>query len=89
MKEPAKKEGGHESPPAGYPESRDKYADPQNYKYPIDTREHVRAAWSYINQEKNQKGYTPEEIASMKKRILAAAKRFGIFKTSKAEKKAE
>jgi len=86
MKEPAKKQGGHDSPPQDYPESRDLYADPANYKYPIDTREHVRAAWSYINQEKNQEGYTPEEVALMKRKILAAAKRFGIFKTSNAEK---
>jgi len=25
------------------------FADPTNHKYPIDTPEHVRAAWSYIN----------------------------------------
>ncbi len=25
------------------------FADPTNEKYPIDTTEHVRAAWSYIN----------------------------------------
>ena len=85
--EPAKKEGGHESPPEGYPKSRSQYADPQNYKYPIDTREHVRAAWSYINQENNQAGYSPEERAFVKKRILAAAKRFGIFKSSPAATK--
>ena len=24
------------------------FADPTNHKYPIDTPEHVRAAWSYI-----------------------------------------
>jgi len=29
------------------------YADPKNGKYPVDTEEHARAAWSYINQEKN------------------------------------
>ena len=26
------------------------FADPTNHKYPIDTPEHVRAAWSYINR---------------------------------------
>lgn len=55
-----------------------KYADPKNGKYPIDTAEHVRAAWSYINMPKNQKGYSPEELAQIKGRIKAAAKKFGI-----------
>ena len=30
-------------------------ADTTNNKYPIDTPEHVRAAWSYINQCDKQK----------------------------------
>lgn len=55
-----------------------KYADPKNGKYPIDTAEHVRAAWSYINMPKNQKGYTAEELAEIKGRIKAAATKFGI-----------
>jgi hypothetical protein len=33
-----------------------KYADPKNFKYPIDTEKHARAAWSYIHQERNRKG---------------------------------
>lgn len=55
-----------------------KYADPKNGKYPIDTKEHCQAAWSYINMPKNQKGYTSEEVAAIKSRIKAAAKKFGI-----------
>ena len=54
------------------------YADSKNGKYPIDTAEHVRAAWSYINMPKNQKGYSPTELASIKGRIKTAAKKFGI-----------
>ncbi|WP_373330976.1 DUF6582 domain-containing protein [Salmonirosea aquatica] len=30
-----------------------KFADQTNKKYPIDTLEHVRAAWSYINHQDN------------------------------------
>ena len=30
-----------------------KYADPKNGKYPIDTAEHAKAAWAYINMPKN------------------------------------
>lgn len=55
-----------------------KYADPKNGKYPIDTADHVRAAWSYINMPKNQKDYSAEELAQIKGRIKAAAKKFGI-----------
>jgi hypothetical protein len=54
------------------------YADPKNGKYPVDTAEHVRAAWSYINMSKNQKGYSPSELAAIKDRIKTAAKKFGI-----------
>ncbi len=27
------------------------FADPANNKYPIDTPKHIRAAWSYINDQ--------------------------------------
>lgn len=54
------------------------YADPKNGKYPIDTEEHVRAAWSYINMPKNQTGYSADELAAIKGRIKSAAKKFGI-----------
>lgn len=59
------------------------YADPgyQNdgqKRYPIDTEEHVRAAWSYINQEKNAKLYSAEQLNNIKSRIKTAAKKFGI-----------
>jgi HK97 family phage prohead protease len=54
------------------------YADPKNGKYPIDTKEHVKAAWSYINMPKNEKEYSDSELAEVKGRIEAAAKKFGI-----------
>lgn len=59
------------------------YADP-GYKddgvkrYPVNTGAHVKAAWAYINMDRNQQGYTPEQIASIKSRIKSAAKKFGI-----------
>ena len=55
-----------------------KYADPTNKKYPLDTADHVRSAWSYINMPKNARKYSPSEVATMKKRIAAEAKHFGI-----------
>ncbi len=58
------------------------YADP-GYRngvkrYPCDTAEHVRAAWSYINPADNAKFYTAEQLDRMKAHIKAAAKKFGI-----------
>lgn len=77
-KQPAKKDDGHDSPPKGYPKDKSQYADPANFKYPIDTEEHVRAAWSYINQEKNQAGYSADELSYVKSRIKKAGKKLGI-----------
>ena len=60
-----------------------RYADPGYRKdgvkrYPIDTEAHARAAWSYINQEKNASFYTSAQLARIKGRIKSAAKKFGI-----------
>lgn len=51
------------------------YADPTNKKYPIDTAEHIRAAWSYINQEQNAAKYSSEDAAAIKRKIVAAWKK--------------
>src|SRR6516164_7305429 len=54
------------------------YADSKHHKYPIDTKAHVKAAWSYINMPKNAKFYSSSELATIKGKIKAAAKKFGI-----------
>lgn len=59
------------------------YADPglqadKKKRYPIDTAEHVRAAWSYINQKGNAGKYSPEQVKSIKDKIMAAAKKLGV-----------
>ncbi|CAK0014683.1 Uncharacterised protein [Burkholderia pseudomallei] len=51
-----------------------KYADEKNSKYPIDTEEHIRAAWSYINKEKDAAEYSADELKTVKDRIIAAWK---------------
>jgi hypothetical protein len=58
------------------------YADPGFQKdgkkrYPLDTEAHVRAAWSYINQEDNASLYSAEQVASVKAKIKAAMKKLG------------
>lgn len=59
------------------------YADPgyqqdKQKRYPLDTAAHVKAAWSYINMPKNASQYSSEQLASIKDKIKAAAKKFGI-----------
>jgi hypothetical protein len=59
-----------------------KYADPgyrdSKKRYPIDTAEHARAAWAYINVPENAGEYTPEQLAVIKGKIQAAMKKFGV-----------
>jgi hypothetical protein len=54
------------------------FADPTNHKYPIDSADHVRAAWSYINHKDNAAKYDADEVKSIKNRIKRAAKEFDV-----------
>ncbi|MGH2897012.1 MAG: DUF6582 domain-containing protein [Solirubrobacteraceae bacterium] len=54
------------------------YQDDGAKRYALDTRSQVKAAWSYINMPKNAKLYTAGQLAKVKGRIKAAAKKFGI-----------
>ena len=54
------------------------FADPVNNKYPIDTPEHIRAAWSYINREDNAAKYDRDDVRVIKERIKRAAKKHGV-----------
>lgn len=58
------------------------YADPGHQedgkkRYPLDTEEHIRAAWSYINVPKNAAKYSSSDLASIKSKIRAAMKKIG------------
>src|SRR5215475_13341424 len=58
------------------------YADPgyqadKQKRYPLDTDEHIHAAWSYINKKANAAKYSPAQLASIKSKIRAAMKRIG------------
>lgn len=66
------------------------YADPgyqkdKQKRYPIDSAAHVKAAWSYIHQEKNRAFYTAEQLTQIEGRIKAAAKKFGITVSDKRD----
>jgi len=59
------------------------YADPGyqedgKKRYPIDTEAHCRAAWSYINKQSNAAQYSGKQLANIKSRIKAAAKKHGV-----------
>lgn len=50
------------------------FADPVNNKYPIDTPEHIRAAWSYIHMMRNEDKYSEKDLKIIEDRIIAAWK---------------
>lgn len=50
------------------------FADPVNKEHPIDTPEHIRAAWSYINKSSNASEYSGTQVNTIKRRIIAAWK---------------
>ncbi|WP_420154426.1 DUF6582 domain-containing protein [Siphonobacter sp.] len=54
------------------------FADPTNKKYPIDTPEHIRAAWSYIHHKDNAAKYDTDEVELIKNRIRRAAEKHDI-----------
>ena len=54
------------------------FADSTNKKYPIDSAEHVRAAWSYINHKDNATKYDADEVKTIKERIKRAAKKYDV-----------
>lgn len=54
------------------------FADPVNNKYPINTAEHVRAAWSYIHHKDNADKYDADEVRLIEDRIKKAAKKFDV-----------
>ena len=54
------------------------FADPVNNKYPIDTPEHIRAAWSYIHHKDNAAKYEAGEVKQIENRIKRAAEQAGV-----------
>lgn len=75
---PGRKRDGRPGPPDRYPKDPEKYADPANWKYPVHTPFHARAARRYFNKPGNRAKYTPEEQAYIDRRINEALERFGV-----------
>ena len=67
------KQGGNLTKPSEYEKiPEDQFADPVNWKYPIDA-DHVDAALKYFNQPDNRGEYNPEEQAKIMEKIIRAA----------------
>src|SRR5438093_11708669 len=75
---PTRKRDGRLGPPQGYPKDPEKYGDPANWKYPVYTRFHARAARRYFNEPRNRAKYTPQEQAYIEKKINEALAQFGV-----------
>ena len=60
------------------------FGDPRNEKYPLNNAERAKAAWDYINVEKNADEYPLNgvSLSSVRSRIMAACKKFKIDTSS-------
>ena len=72
----AKKPFGRDGPPRGYPKDQSAYADPENWRYPLHSSWHARAARRYFDDQSNRSKYTEEERAYIDQRINEALKRY-------------
>jgi hypothetical protein len=60
-RKPEKKPFGRDGPPRGYPKDQTLYADPENWRYPLHTSWHARAARRYFDDPQNRNKYSEEE----------------------------
>lgn len=76
-RKPEKKPFGRDGPPAGYPKDQSLYADPENWRYPLHTSWHARAARRYFDDLSNRNKYSPEEQQYIDSRIDQALQKLG------------
>jgi len=50
------------------------FADNINNNYPIDTEEHIRAAWRYVHMGRNEAEYDREDLDILEEKIIKAWK---------------
>jgi len=63
---------GHLTKPSEYSDCPDdEFADPVNYRYPLNTPERVMAAYKYFSKPSNRAFYSPEEQKIIERRIKA------------------
>ena len=76
-------EGGDAPGDGSKPYGNVSYADPgyqsdKKKRYPLDSKVHAKAAWSYVAQKANAAKYTAAQLKRVKGRIMAALKKFGV-----------
>ena len=76
-KKPERKPFGRDGPPKGYPKDQAVYADPENWRYPLHTSWHAKAARRYFDESSNRNKYTWDEQAYIDGRINQALEKFG------------
>ncbi len=59
------------------------YADPgyqkdKKQRYDLSSRQKAKSAWAYVNQADNAAKYTGPQLKQVKKRIVAALRKFGV-----------
>lgn len=50
------------------------FADNVNKKYPLDTKEHIRAAWSYFHMPRDYDKYSQNDRKTISDKIIKAWK---------------
>lgn len=75
-KKPERKPFGRDGPPKGYPKDQEVYADPENWRYPLHTPWHAKAARRYFDDSSNRNKYTTQEQDYIDLRINQALKKF-------------
>jgi len=75
---PERKRDGRPGPREGYPKHPERYADPANWKYPVHTPFHARAARRYFNDPRNRGKYSDAEQAYIDRKINEALTHFGV-----------
>ena len=75
-KRPERKPFGRPNAPKGYPKNQSVYADPENWRYPLHTPYHAKAARRYFDDQPNRSKYTEDEQAYIDWRINEALKKF-------------
>ncbi len=77
-RKPERKPFGRDGPPRGYPKDQSRYADPENWRYPLHTSWHAQAARRYFDDPSNRNKYSSEEQEYIDSRIDQALQKLGV-----------
>ena len=82
------REDGHITKPSEYSDVPDeKFADPVNYAYPMETPEHAHAALAYWSKKLDHEKYSAKDRAVIERRMKILAKEQGVGVDDDREKR--